>query len=281
MTTASGIQGRQLSTKATLWRQFLESTLAVAFPSPCVLCNGELTASLRGGLCANCWTGLESWSGHVCSCCGLPLAGNIDSSIFVCADCRLRQPHFDVARNYGIYAGKLRAAVLQLKFHRREHLGVRLGGLLLEPWLALTASPTFCESCPVIIPVPLHRDRERERGYNQAELLARGLVHAMRKRGGISQLKAEARAVVRRQSTVPQSGLSLHDRSENVRRAFEVVKPERVWGRDVILVDDVMTTGATASACAAVLRDAGTGRIAVLTLARATPQFPDVAPVIV
>lgn len=280
MSIASG-NARRLSVKAPLWRQFLESTLAVVFPSPCVLCTGELTASLLGGLCADCWTGLERWNGHSCSRCGLPLAGNVDPPTFVCSDCRLREPPFDIARSYGIYAGKLRAAVLQLKFHRREHLGVRLGRLLLESWLTLAASPAFRESCPIIIPVPLHRSRERERGYNQAELLARGLLHAMKRRGGISQVKADARVVVRRHSTVPQSGLSLQGRSENVHRAFEVVKAERVRGQVVILVDDVMTTGATASACAAALRSAGARQAAVLTLARATPQFPDVGPVII
>jgi len=210
----------------------------------------------------------------------LPVAGNVDPQIFVCADCRLHEPHFDSARSYGVYAGKLRAAVLQLKFHGREHLGVRLGSLLLQSWRALEADYAFREAC-LIIPVPLHPSRERERGFNQAELVARGFIRTMRGHAGVSKIKLDARSVVRRLSTVPQSGLSLQRRSENVRRAFEVTSPRRVQGRDVILVDDVMTTGATASACAAALRGAGARRVVVLTLARATPQFPDVAPFIV
>jgi ComF family protein len=198
----------------------------------------------------------------------------------MCADCRLREPDFDLARSYGIYSGKLRAAVLQLKFHRREKLGMQLGSLLVGSWLALEANSAFRNTC-VIIPVPLHRSRERERGYNQAELLARGFARTMKKRGAISQVKLATRALLRRHATVPQSGLSLQRRSENVRRAFEVTDPARMRGRDVILVDDVMTTGATASACAAALRSAGAQRVVVLALARATPQFPDTAPVTV
>jgi ComF family protein len=266
MTLASA-DARPISVQGPLLRQFIESVLAVVFPSPCVLCHRELTASLLGGLCGECWSGLECWSGFLCFRCGLPLA-----------DCRLREPHFDFARSYGIYGGKLRAAVLQLKFHRREVLGTRLGRLLLDPWLTLETDSAFRDA-GLIIPVPLHRSRERERGYNQAELLAQGLLHAIKKRGGISEVGLDARAVMRTHATVPQSGLSLQGRSENVRNAFEVVEAGRVRERDVILVDDVMTTGATASACAAALRRAGARRVVVLTLARATPQFPDVAPV--
>ena len=252
----------------------------MVFPSPCVLCHGELAGSLLGGACDECWSGLECWSGCVCSRCGLPLAGNVDSPKFICADCRLREPDFDLARSYGVYSGKLRAAVLQLKFHRREQLGMRLGSLLAGAWLRLEANLAFRNAC-LIIPVPLHSSRKRERGYNQAELLAHGFARTMKKHGAISQMKLATRALLRRHSTVPQSGLSLQRRSENVRRAFEVTDPARTRGRDVILVDDVMTTGATASACAAALRGAGAQRIVVLTLARATPQFPDTAPVTV
>lgn len=278
--TLASIDAPPVPVKAHLLRQCLESVLAVVFPSPCVLCHRELTASVLGGLCSECWSGLESWSGFLCFRCGLPLAGNVDSPKFVCADCRLREPHFDFARSYGVYGGKLRAAVLQLKFHRREHLGTRLGHLLLRPFVTLDVNSLFGEA-GLIIPVPLHCSRERERGYNQAELLAQGLLRAIKEREGRSQVKLASRAVLRRHSTVPQSGLNLQGRSENVRNAFEIVEAGRVRGRDVILVDDVMTTGATASACAAALKRAGARQVVLLALARATPQFPDVAPVTV
>lgn len=127
----------------------------------------------------------------------------------------------------------------------------------------------------VLIPVPLHFTRERERGFNQAELLARGLRQRLRKARlpGLPQL--EVGCLRRRRATPPQSGLDHRARMENVRRAFEVCRSEGIRGRSVILVDDVMTTGATASACARALKRAGAMKVIVLTLARATPQFPD------
>ncbi|HUI40717.1 MAG TPA: ComF family protein [Terriglobia bacterium] len=258
--------------------QFGESLLALVFPSRCVLCKQELRQSLVGGICGDCWCTLESWTGSVCTRCGLPLAANVDTPKFLCADCRRSGYPFDAARSFGVYGGSLRAAVLELKFHGHEGLGTRLGRLLLQPWMALEVAACF-EGPALIIPVPLHRSKERERGYNQATVIARGLWRTLRDLNRAASFRFERRFLVRWRSSAPQSGLSLHARQENVRGAFAVVAPERVEGRDVVLVDDVMTTGATASACTSALKRAGARRVAVLTLARATPQFPDLAPV--
>jgi len=266
-----------VSTPGTsLPRQLTESLLAVLLPASCILCAGELTESLTGGICGSCWRALEPWTGAVCPRCGLPLATTLRLADSVCGECRLERPHFDYARSYGIYAGKLRRAVLELKFHRRERLGVRLGRLLAEPWLALRAAFSLPESW-LILPVPLHRSRERERGYNQAELLAHGLQRALREISRSERFRLDGRSLSRQRSTTPQSGLSVQARRENVRSVFTVTAPRRLRDRDVILVDDVMTTGATASACAAELKRAGVRRVVVLSLARATPQFPDIA----
>ncbi len=250
--------------------------LALLLPASCVVCSGELTESLSGGVCGGCWRALEPWTGAVCSRCGLPLASRAVMAGSLCAECRLERPHYDFARSYGIYAGKLRKAVLELKFHRRERLGVRLGRLLAEPWFALQAALGFDEPW-LVLPVPLHRWRERERGYNQAGLLADGLARALRGRTASAGFRLDSKALERKRPTAPQSGLSVQARRENVRSVFTVTAPKRLHDRDVILVDDVMTTGATASACAAELKRAGARRVIVLALARATPQFPDIA----
>ena len=223
----------------------------------------------------DCWQALQAWSGPICHRCGLPLAGNVKEPGYLCGGCRVGSPRFDFARNYGIYSSRLRAAVLELKFHQRERLGTRLGSLLLEPWQTLRVVASITGPA-LIVPVPLHRARERERGYNQAKVLAEGFVLALtRKKGGGSPVTMDSRCLVRKGSTTPQSGLSLHARGENVRGMFTA--SERVRDQDVVLVDDVMTTGATVSACALALKHAGARRVAVLALARATPQFPDVA----
>ncbi|HXH51247.1 MAG TPA: phosphoribosyltransferase family protein [Terriglobia bacterium] len=127
----------------------------------------------------------------------------------------------------------------------------------------------------LIVPVPLFRLRERERGYNQAQLLAEGLKHSLDRTPAGKKMKIDTGLLVRKRATLPQAGLKLQARNENVRNAFDVVKPELLAGRQVILVDDVMTTGATLSACAAALRKRGAAKVYALAMARATPQFPD------
>ena len=258
---------------STLSRQFLDSVLSVALPSSCILCGQDLLGTFWGGPCQECWRSLKPWTGPVCHRCGLPLLASIDDPGYLCGPCRLGEPRFDVARSYGIYTGKLRNAVLQVKFHQRERLGLKLGGLLMEPWQAMQAAG-FVDGPALIVPVPLHRSRERERGYNQARLLAEGFALALKSKscgGGVA--KIEARCLARKRPTPPQSGLNLQARSENVRGVFAAT--EKVRGHNVILIDDVMTTGSTVSACAIALKRAGAGRVAVLALARATPQFPD------
>lgn len=273
------LSGRISPRQPSGFRQILHPLLAVVLPSACALCARELLGSLWGSLCGDCWRSLELWTGALCFRCGLPLTGSVDVPDPLCAACRRDEPHFDMARSYGVYAGVLRGAVLEVKFHQRERLGLRLGELLLESWRALESTAGL-PGAPLIVPVPLHHSRRRERGYNQADLLARGLVRALKKSIGGSKAAFAGNCLVRKRRTCPQSGLSLHARRENVRAAFAVADSKRVQQRDVILVDDVMTTGATASACAAALKRAGAGRILVLTLARATPQAPHGAPLL-
>jgi ComF family protein len=130
---------------------------------------------------------------------------------------------------------------------------------------------------PVIVPVPLHPSRRRERGFNQAELLAGGLIKTLGRGSGATELRVLTGSLRRKRATPPQTGLSLAARRENLRGAFEVVEAEAIRDRTVVVIDDVMTTGATLSACARALKRAGATRVIGITLARATPQFPDLA----
>jgi len=213
----------------------------------------------------------------VCTRCGLPFASPhaLDSSVAECGACRADAPAFDGARSFGLYTGKLRQVVLRLKFGGEERLGVRLGEWLAPTWDALPEGSEF--DSPLIVPVPLHASRRRERGFNQSELLARGLVRALRRQNGGAAPQVARGCLRRKRATPPQTGLSVAARRENLRGAFEVVKPDEVRGRAIVLVDDVMTTGATLSACARALKRAGAAQVMGLTLARATPQFPDLS----
>lgn len=250
----------------------------MAFPTDCPLCGSELASEGLLRICRACWATLQPWSGPHCARCGLPFASvrALDSDLAECGECRNDEPGFDGARSFGPYTGKLRQVILRMKFAGDERLGARLGGLLPSPWDSL---PLCGESAPsLVLPVPLHPSRRRERGFNQSELLAASLVRALRRRkGGVTPTLA--RTCLRRQrATPPQTGLSVAARRENLRGAFAVANPAEIRGRVVVLIDDVMTTGATLSACARTLKRAGAAQVLGVTLARATPQFPDLAP---
>ena len=242
------------------------------------MCTDELNGLTGAGICRRCWNGFRPRGGPLCSRCGLffPSERVLESGDVLCAACRRQEYAFDLARSFDLYSGNLRAAILHLKFHRRERLGRKLGELLCLVWSSV-AGPDL-EDPSILVPVPLHHDRRRQRGYNQAELLAQGLTKGLSRRSKRARtLRVETRCLRRLRPTLLQTGLDPRARLDNVRGAFAVAFPERIRKRTVLLVDDVMTTGATVSACAEALKRAGARRVVVLTLARATPQFPDIA----
>lgn len=218
---------------------------------------------------------MEAWEGVCCGRCGLPIASGLADGEHpvLCGQCRTSDPVFDLARCFGLYRGNLRTLVLQLKYRRRERLGQRLGSYLAQAWSSLEV---FQESRPtLVVPVPLFHARERERGFNQARSLSAGMVRHLPRELGKGSLQITSDLLVRTRQTLPQAGLKVQARWENVRGAFKAVKPERLKGRQTLLIDDVMTTGATLSACAQALKQGGAKTVFALALARATPQFPD------
>lgn len=270
------IQGLRSLAQYPLLRELADSLFSVVFPTSCSICQGEATSANGLGVCRECWSNVQAWEGTACERCGLPIASEraADSAQVICGTCRTGDVAFDLARPFGIYRGNLRQLILQLKFRRRERLGKRLGAFLVCPWKKLdilNEGPP-----PLIMPVPLFRSRERERGFNQALILAKGLRQELLKLEGRKRIRISAGVLIRTRATKPQTGLKFQARTENVRGAFAVVRPELFKGRNVVLVDDVMTTGATLSACASALKKAKAGKVFALTLARATPQFPDV-----
>ncbi len=170
-----------------------------------------------------------------------------------CTLCRLGLNGFDAAYSFGAFETELRELIHLFKYGRVETLARPLGRFLA---LALPRAEEF----DVVAPMPLHWTRRWARGFNQSELLAREI--ARRASVPVRNLARRSRA------TPPQAGLTNAKRRENVSRAFRVPRPERVRGRRILLVDDVMTTGATASACARALKQAGAARVTLLTVAR-------------
>jgi ComF family protein len=232
--------------------RLVDPLLAVVFPSSCPACGAFLAHPTRGPLCDGCWAALPRHRGALCRC-GLPLP----SGLVACGRCRRGLQSFVVGASLGPYEGSLKAAIHEFKFRSRR----RVAGRLVEELLASESVGQVLRGGEVLVPVPLHPRRHRERGFNQAELL----VLEIAQRTGILAVPG---ALVRRKDTKPQAGLSAAGRRLNVAGAFAVRRRTQVAGRVVVLVDDVLTTGATAQACARALKEGGAAEVRLLAAAR-------------
>jgi ComF family protein len=217
----------------------------------------RLTAVMAPHFCPSCRSRWTSIASPLCPRCGLVFSSRSQDD-HLCGRC-LRQPTvFSRARAAGIYDGSLRTAVQALKFKGAVSLAGPLGAVLFDTFRRCWAVAEI----DWVAPVPLHRQRFRQRGFNQAYLLVRNWP-----------LPAETAIVrdllQRTRATAPQTGLDRRQRRRNIRNAFRVKRPGESSGKRVLLVDDVLTTGATADACAAALMRDGARRVDVLTLARA------------
>lgn len=222
------------------------------FPPLCMSCRAPVG---QEGLCAACWSGITFLDGPACACCGLPFPVALEGEN-ICAACLARQPAFDTARAIMAYDDKSRGAILALKHADRLEL---VPGF--ARWLARSGQGML-GGCDMIVPVPLHRFRLWQRRYNQSAELARRLMNGR-------DITADPFALVRTRVTPSQGAMaSAKARRRNVQRAFRVPDPARVHGRHVLLLDDVLTTGATAEACARALKRAGAAGVHVLALAR-------------
>lgn len=177
--------------------------------------------------------------------------------------CRRAAPPFQRAVAYGAYDGRLRDLIHLLKYQQIKPVAPLLGRLLAEA----VAQVDLAESL-VVIPVPLFKRKLRERGFNQAGEIARAFVN----REVLQGIKLDTFSLVRVRETASQTGLTRHQRRANMRGAFAVVRPERIENKNVLLMDDVMTTGTTASECSRVLLRAGAKQVFVATVARATRE---------
>jgi ComF family protein len=187
-----------------------------------------------------------------------------------CLLCQRADPPFERAVAYGSYDSTLRDLIHLLKFQQVRPAAAVLGRMLAETIANL--EQTMPAGTILVVPVPLHRRKRAQRGFNQAETIARG---ALKQLSHPRRFALCTGVLVRRRETGSQIGLTRHQRRENLRGAFAVSDPTRILNRDILLVDDVYTTGTTASECARVLRRAGAARVWVATVAR-TLKISDV-----
>jgi ComF family protein len=244
-----------------------ESLFATLFPSDCRLCGSPLTKISRLPVCESCLSELRPLDGATCVICGERLAGSLrvidPQNQPRCALCRQMEPAFAKAAAYGSYEGGLRDLIHLLKYERVRPAANVLGRMLAE--VVERLAPAFDKPDPVVVPIALHSSKLRQRGFNQSELIARAALK-LKPAGREWVLRPEL--LERCRSTASQTGLTHHQRRENVRGAFVVRHPDEVASREILLIDDVLTTGTTASECARVLRRAGASRVWVATVAR-------------
>ena len=230
------------------FRQILD----IVYPPRCIACTEATTEGAH--LCANCWRDTNFISGTTCERCGTPLPGVEPEPNLQCDGCLHHPPAWDYGRALFLYAGTGRRLILSLKHGDRTDLAHPLAD-----WLA-RISPDFLNRADIIAPVPLHWRRFFKRRYNQSAELAR---HLTQKTNG--QFAPDL--LIRTRKTIPQEGMTRDERFENQFGAFRLGN-HNVRGKSVLLIDDVMTSGATLSACAETLRAAGADQINVLALAR-------------
>ena len=237
-----------------------DALISVIFPAGCRICDKLLTGASRVPICAECLSSFVQVPERICEVCGRPLEelAQAQASSLLCRACQGGTYGFDRARSFALYEGALIPAILLLKFEQIEPLGAWFAARLAEV-VSSGEEPTAAD---VVVPVPLHRQRERERGYNQAALIAKPLAKRLR-------LPHKAVLLVRTQARPDKRILSVEERWESVRGAFATRPGSQVDNQHVLLVDDVLTTGATLDACARVLREAGAKSVIGLTVARA------------
>jgi len=256
-----------------LVRPLLTASANALFPARCLGCGrlfhrqaqvkGDSRDAPGGGhalsdhFCPTCngqWTTVTS---PLCSRCGMVVKSRVGADHF-CGRCLERPGNFTRARAAGVYDGTLRIAIQTLKFKGHTRLANPLSRLLYGTYRRYWPDGDI----DLIVPVPLHRRRFRRRGFNQAFLLVKAWPLS-----GKSTVRRDL--LKRNRATPPQTGLDRHQRRINIKNAFCVSRPGESEGKCILLVDDVLTTGATAEACAAVLLKDGAKRVDVLTLARA------------
>lgn len=237
-------------------KQLADAGLTLLYPAACQICGEERSKREEGYVCAECWTEVRFIQEPFCERCGLPYEGEITTA-FECSNCREMELHFRSARSAVVARGIVLDVIHRYKYSRALWFEPFLGDLLVR-----RAQPFLVgETWDFIVPVPLHPLKQREREFNQAERLAHHLSRAIGVPVNTSWLERAA-------FTRTQTLLKKTQRMANVHRAFRMRRRQKLQGEKIIILDDVMTTGATTSACAKVLKKAGAGEICVWTVAR-------------
>ncbi len=241
-------------------RSIIDAVVSVMFPAPCWICGAVLTRAGMLPICEGCFQALRPLNGPVCACCGRPFASEValDAQMPKCFACRRDVYAFECARSFGPYTDHMVRAISLMKYERLT----QLGRWFAQRLHSIARENAALSDVDVVVPVPLHPGRLRERGYNQAELIAKPLARWM-------QLPLGPYLLMRTKPRPSRLLLSRRERWLTVRGAYEIRKGTRVDNLRILLIDDVFTTGATLDACSRALKRAGAKSVVGLTVARA------------
>jgi len=235
----------------------LQTVIRALFPPQCLLC--ETWVAQAGGLCPDCWRETEFLTGVLCDSCAAPLPGVGTDVTVQCDTCLSHPPPWRHGRAVMRYTGRGRHLVLALKHSDRTDIAPGAAKMMYR------AAKDIVSGDSVFVPVPLHWMRLAKRRYNQSALLAQALARSAGAQVALGALHRPKR-------TRSLGGLSPDARAQELEAAIVVAQPQHIVGRHVILVDDVLTSGATLRACAQAMTQAGAAQVDVVVLARAAPQ---------
>jgi len=235
----------------------LNRLLNIIYPKICIVCHNPLEINaIDNLLCLDCWMRIKKNTPPLCTICGRQIRV-IQITKSVCPNCQRQSFSFDRAFSPCVYEGIVRELIHKFKYQNKDHINSLLARLLIEFIYQYRIALNLFD---LVIPIPLHRIRLREREFNQAELIARRIAEEF-------SLAFSPSNLWRRHHRQAQMELKEEERWENIKGCFALYNPEEVKGKNIILVDDVFTTGATCSEAASILKSAGAVSVFVLTLA--------------
>ncbi len=232
----------------------------VFFPAKikCIICGDDLPELREIEVCDNCMQKLNFIAeNECCQCCGAPLFGEAK----YCFNCKDNVRDFDVGRSVFVYEGDIERLIAGLKFSNKPYISRTLGRFLAELYNELGWQIDY------VVPVPMTDARRKWRGYNQAELLAQEFCE-------VTKLPLNSEVLIKIKDTEDQKELTMQERQKNIQNAFKVTDKYFVKNRNILIIDDVMTTGATVSACATALKKAHAKHVYVLCIAHGRPRIP-------
>ncbi len=234
--------------------KWLKLLVNFVLPPRCLICGKEV--STDGKLCSECFANINFITSPYCQKCGKPFEYHLSNKGLFCPECLSHRSPLRMSRSAVIYDDNSKKLILDFKFF--DHLENKS---LLANWLLLAGKDIFKENVDLIIPVPLHFSRLLKRKYNQSAVLCDALSK-------LTHIPANYKALKKTKHTLPQVSCNGKQRLKNVKNAFEVVHPEMIKNKRIVLVDDVFTTGSTLKECAKVLKRAGAKSVDALTIAR-------------